>query len=58
MQNLSCENDFYLHENSKYRNGSAIVPLGPVQTYPDIFESANSSLRIVFGFTLSSSANL
>ena len=29
-----------------YRNGSAIVPLAPVQTYPDIFESANCSLRI------------
>ena len=29
-----------------YRDGNAIVPFAPVQTYPDIFESANSSLRI------------
>ena len=29
-----------------YRTGNPIVPLAPVETYPDIFESANSSLRI------------
>ena len=29
-----------------YWNGNTIVPLGPVQRYPDIFESANSSLQI------------
>ena len=47
-----------------YWNGNAIVPLAPVQTYPDSFESTNFSLRIqkfprphVSGLTLSSSTN-
>ena len=29
-----------------YWNGNAMVPLAPVQTYPDSFESTNFSLRI------------